>query len=149
MKFHIQINLLTHFICSVHAVISLLITIIGAFLAFYWISDTECEEYFLILYIRCIYWALTFVSNEIICKLIFFILFIFSSKIMFLLFYFQFQLRTDLRSRNQISTWTTANVWLSWILSSNANSQGYSIAYCLAMEYGDFMYSNNYATPIW
>lgn len=34
---------------------------IGALLALFWNSDTECEEYFIILYIRCIYWMFTFV----------------------------------------------------------------------------------------
>lgn len=53
-------------VCSIHAIISLLISIIGAFLAFFWVSDTECEEYFLILYIRCIYWALTFIYDHVI-----------------------------------------------------------------------------------
>lgn len=50
------------FVCSAHVAISVTISGIGAFLAFLWKSDTECEEYFIILYIRCVYWILTFVS---------------------------------------------------------------------------------------
>lgn len=45
-------------------VISIAISAIGAFLAFFWQSDTQCEEYFIILYIRCLYWILTFVSSS-------------------------------------------------------------------------------------
>jgi len=53
-------------VSSAHMVISIAISVIGAFLAFVWQSDTQCEEYFIILYIRCVYWVLTFLYDHII-----------------------------------------------------------------------------------
>ncbi|XP_031634091.1 transmembrane protein 192-like [Contarinia nasturtii] len=51
---------------TIHAVISFIISVLGAFLACVWQSDTDCEEYFLILYLRCIFWIVTFLYDHII-----------------------------------------------------------------------------------
>lgn len=59
-----KINFYFCWMSSIHVIISIAISGIGAFLAFVWQSDTQCEEYFIILYIRCIYWILTFVSSN-------------------------------------------------------------------------------------
>lgn len=50
----------------VHAVVSFAISVIGTLLAFFWHGDTECEEYFIILYLRCIYWMFTFLYDHLI-----------------------------------------------------------------------------------
>lgn len=117
-------------------VISLAISAIGAFLAFFWQSDTQCEEYFIILYIRCIYWILTFVSTSP-CDTI-------HQNIITIQ-----QIFSVIRSHNQISSWTITYVWLSWILSSYSNPQRHSIAYSLTMEYCYPSDTDNNATSIW
>lgn len=68
-----QQNLILSTFHSAHAVISLAISLLGVCLALFWKSDTDCKEYFFILYIRCIYWVLTFVCRTLYLNIISFI----------------------------------------------------------------------------
>lgn len=59
-----------------------------------------------------------------------------------------FPFNSVVRPCHQVSSWEIANEWISWVLSCHFVAQGNSIAYRVAMEYGHFGHSNDYAASI-
>lgn len=50
---------------SLHLLVSSMISLAGVIMAATWPDNKRCEAYFIMLYMRAIFWLLTFVSNLI------------------------------------------------------------------------------------
>lgn len=54
---HIVLN-----VFSLHLLISTIISLVGIIMAIDWENEKRCEAYFIMLYLRGVFWVITFVS---------------------------------------------------------------------------------------
>lgn len=51
---------------TLHNAISILISLIGVVLAYFWRDEERCEAYFIMLYLRIAFWVITFVFDHVV-----------------------------------------------------------------------------------
>lgn len=55
-------------LAGIHLLISITIFGVGAYFELNWMIDFNCNVYFLLLYVRCLYWAFTYVIDAIVTR---------------------------------------------------------------------------------
>lgn len=55
-------------LAGIHLLISITIFGAGAYFELSWMADLDCSVYFLLLYIRCVYWCFTYVIDAIVTR---------------------------------------------------------------------------------
>lgn len=63
-----SLNLYTIHLAGIHLILSMTIFIVGIYLELRWLSEENCRTYYIMIYIRCAFWVVTFVIDILVTR---------------------------------------------------------------------------------